>query len=521
MNSMQEKSHPSGDQIGLQFWPAESSETFSETPVQIIAAEKSNLETVKPFQLVKYLSLSSLMVILVGTLFLASFISQWAKAILVKKSEKYAFLAAENLNHQVFFQFTVPTLITEGEIRLSRQSQFERLDKVVRNTIHGFNIEQVKIYDPEQVLTYSTDPEEIGRKEELGTPFSLALSGQSTSLLNTEGGSFMGFEWGEGSRKLKTYLPMQVERPMSWLRGQVLGVFEITQDVTGDYETIHRFQWIVVVSSLLFVSIVFVTLLFIAKRAERIISARARESRKLEEQLHQSERLAALGEMVAGVSHEIRNPLGIIQSTAELLYGRMENDRHKKLSGIIVEEAVRLNNILTEFLDFARPKTLRLMPCRLEDILERNLTNIEVECRKRGIQVERQYGAQREILADADLLFRATVNLLSNALQAMPDGGILRIRTALHNGKGKDMIELRIQDTGQGIPLDLRQKIFNPFFTTKEKGTGLGLSIVQSIIDSHHGDIELVSEVGKGTTIVIRLPIVPGKMAKQHAEAAE
>ena len=86
----------------------------------------------------------------------------------MKKSEKYAFLAAENLNHQVFFQFTVPTLITEGEIRLSRKSQFERLDKVVRNTIHGFNIEQVKIYDPEQVLTYSTDPEEIGRKEELG-----------------------------------------------------------------------------------------------------------------------------------------------------------------------------------------------------------------------------------------------------------------------------------------------------------------------------------------------------------------
>jgi len=331
----------------------------------------------------------------------------------------------------------------------------------------------------------------------------------------------MGFEWGEGSRKLKTYLPMQVERPMSWLRGQVLGVFEITQDVTGDYETIHRFQWIVVVSSLLFVSIVFVTLLFIAKRAERIISARARESRKLEEQLHQAERLAALGEMVAGVSHEIRNPLGIIQSTAELLYGRMENDRHKKLSGIIVEEAVRLNNILTEFLDFARPKTLRLMPCRLEDILERNLTNIEAECRKRGIQVERQYGAQREILADADLLFRATVNLLSNALQAMPDGGILRIRTALYNGKGKDMIELRIEDTGQGIPLDLRQKIFNPFYTTKEKGTGLGLSIVQSIIDTHHGDIELASEVGKGTTMVIRLPITPGKMARQHAEAVE
>lgn len=467
-----------------------------------------NNETVKPFQLVKYLSLSSLVVILFYTLFLSSFISQKAKAILVKKSEQYAFLATEILNQQVFYLFTLPTMVADGELRLSRTSQFERLDKVVRNAIHGFTVERVNIYDPQEILTYSTEPEKIGEKANLGESFTRAMEGESTSFLADEGSSFLGFEWGGGPRRLKTYMPMWVEKPGTWQRGKVLGVFEMIQDVSEDHEAIRRFQWIVVASSMLFVGIVIVTLLPIAKRAERIITSRAMESRKLEERLYQSERLAALGEMVAGVSHEIRNPLGIIRSTAELLDSRIENERHKRLAGIIVEEATRLNDILTEFLDFARPKTLRLSACRIEEIVERNLRIVDAELQKRGITLERQYLAGDYTLqADADLLYRALVNVVANALQAMPDGGLLRVRTELLNAGGKPQVQLRVQDTGPGIPDGLRQKVFNPFFTTREKGTGLGLAIVQSIVAGHQGVIEVDSQFGQGTSIIIRLPL--------------
>jgi signal transduction histidine kinase len=303
---------------------------------------------------------------------------------------------------------------------------------------------------------------------------------------------------------------MWEERPMSWRRGKILGVFEITQDVTLDYETIHRFQLIVVVSSLLFVGILFLMIFFIARRAEITIAARAAERNKLEEKLHQTERLAALGEMIAGVSHEIRNPLGIIRSTAELLHGRMENERQKKFSSIIVEESTRLNDILTEFLDFARPKDLRVSQCRIEDVLERNLKVIEPQCQMLAVSVEREYHTgSYKMEADGDLLYRAFVNLLANALQAMPDGGMLCVRTAMLNGgNGSPHVELQIHDTGQGIEPDLQKKIFNPFFTTREKGTGLGLAIVQTIIDGHNGDIEVKSEVGKGTTMIIRLPLL-------------
>ena len=211
---------------------------------------------------------------------------------------------------------------------------------------------------------------------------------------------------------------------------------------------------------------------------------------------------------MAGVSHEIRNPLGIIRSTAELLDSRIDNQRHKRLTGIIVEEATRLNDILTEFLDFARPKTLRLSSCRIEELVERNLHNVEAECHKRRISLQRDYHAGDYTLqADADLLFRALLNIVANALQAMPDGGVLRVRTELRNAKGAPQVELRIQDTGPGIPEDLRPKVFNPFFTTREKGTGLGLAIVQSIVSGHHGEVEVDSQPGQGTAIVIRLPL--------------
>lgn len=461
--------------------------------------EWSASQTNPPFKLVKYISLSSLVVILVCTFFLSGFISKRAKVILMNKSEQYARLVAENLNHQVFYQFTLPTLIADGEIRLSRESQYERLSKVVESTIHGFAVEGVNIYDPKQILTYSTDQEKVGSEGALGALFERALEGESVSILTPRGEDL----------KLKTYLPMWVEMPMSWKRGKVLGVFEITLDVSKDYESVQSFQWIVIVSFSIFVGILYITLLLIARRAERIIAMRAEERTKLEERLHHAERLAALGQMIAGISHEIRNPLGIIRSTAELLHSRVDNERQKRLSAIIVEESTRLNGILTEFLDFARPKTPHVSPCRLEDILERNLKVITPMCTRAGVAVEREYNTGEYTLnADPDLLYRAFVNLFSNAVQAMPEGGLLKVHTTVMNGKGAaPRLELRIQDTGPGIPRDLWGKIFNPFFTTREKGTGLGLAIVRSVIDSHQGEIEVESRNGEGTTMIIRLPL--------------
>jgi len=473
------------------------------------AAEKQRkeLEAIKPFRLVKYLSVSSLVVVLVSTVVMSSIIARGVKNIVLRKSEEYASLVAENLNHQVFYQFTLPTLITEGEIRLRKKNQYKRLDRVVRNTIHGFSVEKVNIYDRQQILTYSTESEGVGTKGHLGDVFQKALEGATVSVF--EGGrAFIGFEWPWGNRihRLKTYIPMWVERPMTWKRGKVLGVFEIIQDISSDYETIFRFQWLVLGSFTVFVGVLVVALSLIAKRADRIIERRALERKRLEEKLHRAEHLATLGEMIASVSHEIKNPLGIIKSTAQLMRNRMSDEKNTRLASIIVEEAERLNGIVTEFLDFARPKEPEFSICDVADVLKKALQTFESALEGKNIRLETDLRGGI-VLADQMLLYRAFFNLISNAFQAMEEkGGILSVKTDHIGINGTGYLEVTIRDTGVGIPKEVQEKIFRPFFTTKERGTGLGLAIARTIIDEHEGEIFVESEEGKGTVVRVRIP---------------
>ena len=160
--------------------------------MRAIQAEKQLLESVKPFKLVKYLAISSLVVILACAIVLSGFISQKAKELLLKKSTQYALLVAENLNHQVFYLFTLPTLITEGEIRLRDPGQHKRLDMVVKNTIHGLSVKNVNIYDKNQILVYSTGSGKIGSKGDIGDAFQSALNEQPVSVLSPGGADFSG-----------------------------------------------------------------------------------------------------------------------------------------------------------------------------------------------------------------------------------------------------------------------------------------------------------------------------------------
>jgi signal transduction histidine kinase len=283
------------------------------------------------------------------------------------------------------------------------------------------------------------------------------------------------------------------------------GVFELIQDLTEQYESIVKFQFLIFGLSTLIMGLIFVALLLIVHKAEGIIEQRAIERLKLEEQLNQAERLAALGTMVAGVSHEVKNPLGIIQSTAELLGGMPDaNENQKRLSGVIKEESGRLNNIVTKFLDFARPQVPFLQECHLEKILDKNLTFLQPELEKRNIQVNDHVNGRPLLLhADQELLYRAFLNIFLNAIQATPDGGSITIKVA----EEKNSYRIEIQDTGRGINRENVKKIFNPFFTTKEKGSGLGLSIVRKIIEGHRGTIAIESKEGEGTTVKIHLPL--------------
>jgi two-component system, NtrC family, sensor histidine kinase HydH len=471
----------------------------------------------KPFRLVKYFAVASLLVLIAISFPFALFISQGAKDILVEDFfENYRNAVGENLNNLFSENFTkkikalyddqLIKVYKDGNIHLSDPEQQKILDPLMKFAIRGSNIELLKIISVEdKKVGYSTDPKYFGNKVEETPEYEQAVSGKSSSVLLPEGEDGWKILIGKlgGAKKVKAYIPITFTYEPT-KEEYVPGVFEIILDMTKQYNAIVKFQYFIFGISLLIMALIFFALLFIVHNAETIIQQRAEEQKRREEQLHQAERLASLGEMVAGVSHEIKNPLGIIQSTAELLSSMNQTDeKQKKFSLVIKEESVRLNNIVSEFLDFARPHELNFQVCHLEEIMQKNISFLGPELEKKGIQVRDNInGRSFKLNGDFERLYRAFMNLFINSIQAINGPGTIDVRI-WENQSG---YRVEIEDTGGGIDEENIKKIFNPFFTTKERGSGLGLPIVKNIIEGHEGTIDLKNVNGSGVIAVITLP---------------
>jgi two-component system sensor histidine kinase HydH len=251
------------------------------------------------------------------------------------------------------------------------------------------------------------------------------------------------------------------------------------------------------------------------KLHQELAETLAETNRRLEqaqEEARRSERLAALGQMSAGLAHEIRNPLGVIKGSAEMLHQKLgeSNPLASELAGYISSETNRLSALVTRFLDFARPLHAELAPAEITAVLDRALRSVALTQKDELVRVERQYEANLPLVPlDESLCEQAFVNLIQNAYDAMgTSGGTVRVRVATANNAGREGVEVRIEDTGPGVPAELREQIFNPFVTTKKTGVGLGLSIVSRIVDGHHGTIRV--ETGgndqQGACFVVFLP---------------
>ena len=227
-------------------------------------------------------------------------------------------------------------------------------------------------------------------------------------------------------------------------------------------------------------------------------------------QMMQSEKLAALGEMAASFVHGIRNPLGIISGSAETLKKKIPEPVQSEMIQFIREESERINRMLTNFLEFAKPKPPTFQEVNLKDILRRTVDLSSIPARERGVQVVQEYPQDKvSLFLDPEQIHEAFVNLELNALEAMPAGGTLRI--TLTQKENKDVI-IRVSDTGVGIPAGRESKIFDPFFTTKEQGTGLGLTIVHTVVKNHGGTISVANNDGGGATFTISLPVPKGML---------
>jgi signal transduction histidine kinase len=224
-----------------------------------------------------------------------------------------------------------------------------------------------------------------------------------------------------------------------------------------------------------------------------------------DKQIMQAEKMAAIGELAAGIAHEIRNPLGIITGSAETVRKNEDRKIREEMTDYILEESKRIDGLISTLLGFARPKEPELVRCDLKGVLEKTLVLISPQAKTMGVEIKKVIPEKPLwVSIDPDQMRQAFTNLGVNALEAMPRGGVLKV-SMLEGSKGKVLV--RFSDTGEGIPKEVQPKIFDPFFTTKEGGTGLGLSIAHRIILQHDGDISVEGEEGRGSIFTISLPL--------------
>ena len=236
------------------------------------------------------------------------------------------------------------------------------------------------------------------------------------------------------------------------------------------------------------------------------------ENSKLYERMRERDRLAALGEMAAGLAHEIRNPLGAIKGAAQCLEPRPRAGEEGEFLGVIVEEVNRLNGVVTQFLDYARPLKQSFGTVDINEVVTRTIKLIQNEIPGRLSLVMELGDSLPAVEGDPEQLKQVLINLVQNAIQALGTApGTIRIRTRgperfADLRAGGEFVEIDVTDDGPGIPPEQQPNIFVPFFTTKQKGTGLGLAICQRIVKNHGGTVSVQSRVGEGSTFVVRLP---------------
>jgi signal transduction histidine kinase len=240
--------------------------------------------------------------------------------------------------------------------------------------------------------------------------------------------------------------------------------------------------------------------------------------RELEAQLYNAEKAVVVSRLASAIAHEIRNPLNYINLTLDHLqttFAPTDPAQHEKFAGLtkqLKSEVARINDRITEFLNYSRPPKLRPEPVNLEELARDAMRIFEVQTNETGVDARVTVnGKVPEVTADPDSLHSALTNLIINGLQAM-DGNGGRIEVALSSDGGRARID--VTDSGRGIAPEDISKVFEPYYSTKETGTGLGLAIVKKAIEDHHGTITVISKVGQGTTFTITLPVsVPGAVA--------
>lgn len=483
----------------------------------------------RSFGVVRSLALAAMTLTIAISIAVALYLGNNAGTTLLKKNHNFASLLADYLNNQIYRRFTLPTASIFGRIDLNNPDQYRALDQIIQSIIQGLNVEDLRIFSHEKLVKYSTNQEENGSPA-FATPSvekALTADGPIFDILEEipYWQAFFRVSLPRETFRMRTTYPLRIENRLSssTASGPLMGVLEFTQDVTQDIKSTIRFQQLVLAVTLFSSGMLLVILILLVRRAERALAVRVAEEQRLQAELHQHEKLAGMGRVVASIAHEIRNPLGIISSSAELLLKRSDSASPgmAKILQAIYDEAKRLSRTVSDFLDYARPRQPKQELVNVAAVVSQALTFLGPELAERDLGVVRagELDAPLWVLGDKDLLYRAFYNIMGNAIQAMGGAGTLTI-TLRRTQEAPYAVVLCFHDSGSGFPDGCIAQLLDPFFTTKDDGTGLGLPIVNNIITSHGGVLTLGNGPDGGADVCVTLPGANPGESESGGEAA-
>ncbi|MEQ9619689.1 MAG: ATP-binding protein [Deltaproteobacteria bacterium] len=238
------------------------------------------------------------------------------------------------------------------------------------------------------------------------------------------------------------------------------------------------------------------------ERLETEIAQATREIEEKHKELVKSEKLATIGELATGVAHEVRNPLSGIGLALELMRDETKNEEHRQTMSDILQEISRLERIVKGLFQLGHPKSLQLIECTPNDIVERALTLISMKAKEKGVLIKKELMCDKHFYVDHEQIEQVVLNLLINGIDATGSFGEVKVMTKGRNSS----VQIVVSDTGCGFSEEEMGKILQPFYSTKEAGTGLGLAISNRIIEAHRGVLRISSRVGKGSTFIVEIP---------------
>jgi len=357
---------------------------------------------------------------------------------------------------------------------------------------------RVIVYNPSGTIVWSSDPRVIGRQFADNDDLSRAISGELVFEISDraeKSKSEYAFIRNDLTKFIENYIPVR-DRNHEELLG-IVEIYKFPNAISASIAAANRLIWSTAAAGSIFL---YLTLFWIVRRAAIALQAQ-------HERLTEAETMAAVGEVTSGIAHDIRNPLASIRTSAELALEELSEEHGPGLESVrdVITEVDRLERNIRELMLMARGEREELRTLCVAEMAKCCADTLEPAIKRQGIKVSMDTEEPLSpVVGDRGVLHLAVNNVISNALDAMPNGGALDIRTRMVNGG--DDVELTIADSGQGIPDDRVDKVFKPFHTSKNTGLGLGLALTRQIIERHGGTIALASQLGKGTTVTIRLP---------------